>query len=184
MKLYKYNREKAFYYANKWALKRNPLFADFTEMGGDCTNFVSQCLFAGTCAMNFTKNTGWYYKSLDNRTAAWSGVSFLYEFLLTNQGKGPFGIESEISKLEVGDVIFMGYKEQASFLHSVVVTGNSLYGIVVCTHTEDYYNRPLITYDFDLIKGVHINGYRADEEKCDCFLQLFNGTSIKCKNVE
>ena len=39
-----YNRARAVEYAQRWALSRNPLFYDFTGGGGNCTNFVSQCL--------------------------------------------------------------------------------------------------------------------------------------------
>ena len=49
-----YNRERAVEYAKRWALDRNPLFVDFTEIGGNCTNFVSQAVLAGSCTMNYT----------------------------------------------------------------------------------------------------------------------------------
>ena len=41
-----YDRARAVEYARRWALARNPLFLDFTGLGGNCTNFVSQCIFA------------------------------------------------------------------------------------------------------------------------------------------
>ena len=44
-----YQRERAVEYARRWALDRNPLFADFSGIGGNCTNFVSQCVLAGSC---------------------------------------------------------------------------------------------------------------------------------------
>ena len=42
-----YDRRAAVEYAHKWAFGRNPEFYDFSEIGGDCTNFASQCLYAG-----------------------------------------------------------------------------------------------------------------------------------------
>ena len=56
-----YDRDAAVAYARRWALSRNPLYYDFEDIGGDCTNFASQCLFAGAGVMNFTPVTGWYY---------------------------------------------------------------------------------------------------------------------------
>lgn len=44
----RYNREKAVEYARRWAYDRNPQYYNFDPIGGDCTNFVSQCLFAGS----------------------------------------------------------------------------------------------------------------------------------------
>ena len=68
-----YDRSKAAAYAEKWAFSRNPRYISFDGMGGDCTSFVSQCLYAGTGVMNFTRDTGWYYNSASDRAAAWSG---------------------------------------------------------------------------------------------------------------
>lgn len=65
-----YNRNSAVEYARKWALGRNPKYANFDGMGGDCTNFASQCLYAGGCKMNNTPTFGWYYYSLNNRAPA------------------------------------------------------------------------------------------------------------------
>lgn len=46
-KICPYNRGKAVAYALEWAMSRNPAYLDFEELGGDCTNFASQCLLAG-----------------------------------------------------------------------------------------------------------------------------------------
>ena len=77
-----YNRLRAVQYAKRWALERNPLFIDFAGRGGDCTNFVSQCILAGCCTMNFTPDFGWYYIDSNDRAPAWSSVEFLYDFLM------------------------------------------------------------------------------------------------------
>ena len=42
-----YNPTKAIEYAKKWAYRRNPRYHDYSGEGGDCANFVSQCLIAG-----------------------------------------------------------------------------------------------------------------------------------------
>ena len=46
-----YDRASAINYAQKWALSRNPRYYNFDAVGGDCTSFVSQCLFAGSKKM-------------------------------------------------------------------------------------------------------------------------------------
>ena len=91
-----YDRERAVLYARRWARARNPLFYNFTGIGGDCTNFVSQSILAGSCVMNFTPDFGWYYVSSNDRAPAWTDVDFLFDFLINNKGNGPFG--REISK--------------------------------------------------------------------------------------
>jgi RHS repeat-associated protein len=52
----KYNPKKAIEYAQKWYDKHNPQYPDFDYKGGDCANFVSQCLHYG--GLNMSKN--WY----------------------------------------------------------------------------------------------------------------------------
>ena len=56
------------------------------RFGGDCTNFVSQCIYAGSNVMNYDKNNGWYYNNTNDRAPSWSGVEFLYNFLTKNKG--------------------------------------------------------------------------------------------------
>ena len=47
-----YDRKAAVLYAHAWAYGRNPAFYDYEQVGGDCTNFASQCIFAGCGIMN------------------------------------------------------------------------------------------------------------------------------------
>ena len=61
-----YNRANAVAYAKKWAYGRNPKYYDFSDLGGDCTNFASQCIYAGSGVMNYTPTYGWYYISVNN----------------------------------------------------------------------------------------------------------------------
>ena len=54
-----YDRQKAKEYAKKWAYSRNPKYYNFDNVGGDCTSFISQCIYAGSGIMNYTKDIGW-----------------------------------------------------------------------------------------------------------------------------
>ena len=55
-----YNCEKAVAYAEEWAFRRNPRYLSFDGIGGDCTSFISQCLYTGSGVMNYTPVMGWY----------------------------------------------------------------------------------------------------------------------------
>ena len=74
LRLVPYNRLAAVQYAHKWAYGRNPAFYDYEQIGGDCTNFASQCVYAGSGIMNFEKDFGWYYIDPNNKAPAWTGV--------------------------------------------------------------------------------------------------------------
>lgn len=158
-----YQREKAVAYAHYWAYRRNPEFLSFSQLGGDCTNFVSQCLFAGTGVMNYTPTFGWFYLSGNDRTASWTGVEYLYNFLLNNQGAGPYASEAGIESAQPGDVIQFG-DENGDFYHTVIVVDvpnpPTYAGIRVAAHSIDVDCRPVDTYDFAKIRLLHIEGAR------------------------
>jgi len=108
--------------------------------------------------MNYKKHIGWYYNSSSDRTASWSGVEFLYNFLIKNKEIGPRGINADISDLEIGDIIQLKILRER-FSHSLIILdkrGNSLQDIYIATHTEDAYYRKLSTYDFQDIRYIHI----------------------------
>lgn len=127
-RVYKYNREKAVAYAHKWAYGRNPTYYNFEELGGDCTNFASQVIYAGSGVMNFIPTYGWYYIDTNNRTPSWTGVNYLYSFLINNHGSGPFAEQVDIKDIQPGDVIQLSFVGNNFFNHSpvVVYTGSLL----------------------------------------------------------
>ncbi len=156
----KYDRNAVYEYAKKWAFGRNPRFYDFNDIGGDCTNFASQCIYAGAGVMNYTTTFGWYYISSNNRTPSWTGVQYLYNFLTGNDGVGPYAEEVPLEKLEVGVSVPLG-RATGDFYHSPVVVGVFGGRIFVAAHTYDAFNRPLDSYDFAISRGIHIKGVRS-----------------------
>ncbi|MGN0819085.1 MAG: amidase domain-containing protein [Christensenellaceae bacterium] len=159
MTIQEYNRQAVFEYARKWAYDRNPDYLDFENLGGDCTNFASQCIYAGSNVMNYTPQSGWYYNSSYDRTASWTGVEYLYNFLVSNNSYGPFAIETEISNLQIGDIVQLG-RETGDFYHSPVVVGFYRGQILVAAHSNDAFNEPLSYYSYERIRGLHILGVR------------------------
>ncbi len=175
--VYAYNRRHAVEYAKRWAFDRNPLFFDFSEIGGNCTNFVSQCILAGTCTMNFTPTFGWYYLSVEDRSPAWTGVEFLYNFLTTNDSDGPFGVNEDISELQIGDVIQLA-NESGDYYHTLLVSGFDGNEILVSAQTNDAVDRPLSEYIYANARGIHILGFRKKTVRCNCFDDLIEGISL------
>jgi len=161
-----YNRNAAIAYANRWALSRNPDFYDYSQIGGDCTSFVSQCVYAGSGVMNYTPDFGWYYINANDKSPSWTGVQFFYNFMTTNQGIGPFAEQRPLYALLPGDVIQLA-NESGSFYHSLFLLsvrrtprGRRYY---VASHSQDALNRNLSSYNFQNIRGIHILGVRTDD---------------------
>lgn len=159
MRRKEYDRAKAVAYAHQWAFGRNPRYYNFDKLGGDCTNFTSQALYAGSGIMNYTPTFGWYYNSLNDRAPAWTGVEFLYRFLVNNRGVGPVAVETDISQVQPGDIVQISFDGRA-FQHSpmIVAVGDppSTSNILVAAHTYDSDNRPLDTYEYVRLRFLHI----------------------------
>ncbi len=159
-----YDRDAAVTYAHTWAYRRNPLYYDFSSIGGDCTNFASQCLFAGAKVMNFTPLYGWYYRTVNDRTPSWTGVQFLYDFLTRNLGPGPFASEVSLRQLEPGDMVQLAFDREERYAHTPVVVrvdAPTLTGILVAAHSNDADFRPLSTYPIRRLRCLHIEGVRT-----------------------
>lgn len=154
-----YNRIAALAYALRWARYRNPRFYDFSDLGGDCTNFASQCLYAGTGVMNFSQINGWYYVNLNDRSPSWTGVQFLNDFLTTNTGPGPVAQLAELPEAETGDIIQLQNAEGVLY-HSLVVLGNRRNNILVAAHSGDSVLRPLSSYSYANAILLHVLGFR------------------------
>ena len=143
-----YNRENAVLYAQEWAYRRNPRYFDFSKLGGDCTNFASQCIYAGAQVMNYTPTFGWYYISVGDRAPAWTGVDELYRFLISNKGAGPQGEVVPLRNIMEGDIVQLRFGNGERFDHSPVVVdrGNGTPdSVLVAAHTNDSDCRQLST---------------------------------------
>lgn len=154
-----YNRDKAVEYARIWAFKRNPAYMDFEKLGGDCTNYASQCIYAGSGVMNPTPVYGWFYYNSSNRSPSWTGVQYLYNFLTGNKGLGPYASVVSASEIQPGDIVQLG-TASGYFYHSPVIVRVSDGDIYVGAHTYDAYDRPLASYDYDQARFLHIQGVR------------------------
>ena len=152
------NRAAAVAYARKWALGRNPEYYNFEEIGGDCTNFASQCIYAGARTMNFTPVYGWYYRSSYDRTPSWSGVKYLYDFLINNRDMGPYARIVPQELAEPGDIVQLG-TGNGIFYHSPVITAVTP-AILIAAHTYDALDRPLSDYAYEIARYIHIEGVR------------------------
>ena len=174
-----YEREKAVAYARRYAFSQNPVFGNFVDIGGNCTNFVSQCVYAGSCQMNYTNTFGWYYISLEQRAPAWTGVDYFYNFMTENQGVGPFGKETVADECELGDVVQLGNSEDG-FYHSLIIVGfDENDDILIAAQTNDALDRPLSSYTYEFARFIKILGVRLEiPSSQDCFESVYNGIAI------
>lgn len=136
-----YDRAKARRYAEKWWNGANP---DYEHFEVDCTNFVSQCLFAGGAPMNYTgkRESGWWYQGLKGGRELWSYSWAVAHSLQAQLASGKGGLRAEQTdspgKLAVGDVICYDWDGDGRYQHNAIVTGFDAAGLpLVNAHTTD-----------------------------------------------
>lgn len=163
----KYNRVKAAEYADKYCgipwgsknnLKYNKKYKNYTGIGGDCTNYISQCL--GDIEGGGLKHDGgWYsvYKKYDGAesSATWVNADAFRNYLLYS-GKGTLIKKGEfknlivpsdnspngaIGKLQLGDVV--SYAKGSDIDHNAIVTAFDSHGYpLINSHTVERYHVP------------------------------------------
>ncbi|ATW24090.1 amidase domain-containing protein [Candidatus Formimonas warabiya] len=141
----KYDRAAAVRYAQKWWNNYNPSFHSFSV---DCTNYVSQVLYAGGIPMTYTgkANTGWWYSGSgtpeDKWSYSWTVAHSLRWYLAS--GKGTLRAEPADSAqlLLPGDVICYDWDGDGVWQHNTVVVGLNGDGQpLVNAHTNNSQNR-------------------------------------------
>lgn len=162
LQIISYDRKSAVRYAHKWAFGRNPMYYDYEALGGDCTNFASQCLYAGTGVMNYTPEFGWYYIDANRKSPSWTGVPYFYDFITRQEeNPGPFGTETTLDALEPGDFIQLRFQKEA-FGHTPIIVAMgeppTLENTLIAAHSYDADWRPVSTYFFQEIRFLHIEG--------------------------
>jgi len=121
-----YRRDLAAAYADRWWNEANPAYEKFEV---NCTNYVSQCLFAGHAPMNYTgrRDSGWWYKGRSGGRELWSYSWAVSHALQSYLAKGaPTGLRAvrveSPRDLALGDVIFYDWDGDGRFRHSTIVT--------------------------------------------------------------
>lgn len=148
-----YNRNAAYEYARKWWNKTNPKYLNFHGLGGDCTNFTSQCVHAGGITMDLEKPYIWKYFSSEHnstserigRSSSWTSVMEFRKYAQLNTfGKGLRAeIGHDLKVVERGDIV------QIEDEHSTLVVNNiykqdQLIDILISSHSDNRFNESLI----------------------------------------
>ncbi len=157
-----YQRQAAVDYAHRWAFARNPAYLNFDPYGGDCTSFVSQCVYAGSGVMNNRTTFGWYYRTAADRTPSWTGVPYFFNFMTRKeQSPGPLAAVAAIGECLPGDCVQLSFDGER-FTHTAFIVSIShparLWTTLVTAHSDDADNRPLSTYPAQKLRFLHILG--------------------------
>lgn len=160
----RYHRRQAVAYANKYAgsawgagnrNEYNERYKDYTDEGGDCTNFASQVIGDPIEGGGLPMMQDWYFSPKSGGTISWIRTDSFKDFLLYG-GYGQLiasGYFDEVTKpipsfpkgaiqeLKPGDLI--GYEIEGDLDHFSIVVGTDDHGyLLVNSHTGDRYRMP------------------------------------------
>lgn len=159
-----YSRINAVEYANRYYSNYNPSYPDWTPYGGDCANFVSQCLYAGGKSMSGSPGSSsaqdwgnWFSYGSDlntsNVSSTWRGANAFKSYWQSNSvGYKKFDSFSP-------DAYNYGYKGDAISLlnhngvayHTMIVVGYYGIDLLCAQHTGDQNDRLLSTINSPFI---------------------------------
>ena len=135
--------------------------------------------------MNGTPTFGWYYRSVEDRAPAWTGVAFFWDymtavprFVAAGGDTGPFGTQvASAAEMMVGDVVQLA-NEQGEFYHTLLVSGKREGELLLAAHSIDAFDRPLSDYNYATARYLHILGVRVRVNLPDCYPLLLAGEEL------
>jgi hypothetical protein len=121
----RYDRSKVVQYAETWWNSVNPKYLEFKV---DCTNFASQCLYAGGAPMDYTgkRASGWWYAGKKGGQELWSFswaiADSLNNYVMTSR-RGLHGTRvGSPQELQPGDMICYDWDGDGRYQHNTIVT--------------------------------------------------------------
>ncbi len=172
-----YDRDSAVSYAMKWvgkteAIRNSDEWTTYDYYGGNCNNFVSQCIYAGGIPMDTSGDYIWKWygdtpdstNAKEGRSPSWTGVGRFYDYCQNNEG---YGMSADVGKNlysgNKGDVIIMGSGEGWS--HVVLITNviedeqGNMVDYLINSNTSDRINYPLSAYGHIKLELIRIHGW-------------------------
>ena len=130
-----YDVNSVISYADKYWSNYNPNYSNYNSIGGDCANFVSQCLVAGGMQMT----DGWYWYSYDNRSPSWAFCPSMYNYF-KNAGYKIIENPSDSQVIEGNPVLYYNSSEDR-WSHAAICTGHDSSGnALVSAHNNNRHN--------------------------------------------
>lgn len=179
---HKYNSQAAIKYAMTWVdpvevIRNENNFGVYDTYGGNCNNYISQCLYAGGIPMDYEGDINtqwkWYGESVnldetdEGRSPAWAGVAEFYTYASENTGYGMDAIvDDNVYSGSVGDILQYGHNDE--WLHSVIITevvkdkNANVLDYLINSNTTDRTNYPASAYGYSDLRLIKIVGWNEN----------------------
>ena len=174
----KYDREAAVAYSYTWTDKESVVrntdkYSDYSGFGGNCQNFVSQCLHESGIPMDWTGtyDNQWkwfddelnYQETASGRVPAWSDTYQFYNYCRSNTDVLVAETDANLYTGEPGDII--QYSVKGYTYHSVIIvdvikdTKGNVIDYLVNSNTSDKVNFPMSAYGYSDMRMIKVIGY-------------------------
>lgn len=142
---YNYNVANAIAYADKYCINYNSSYNSYKGRGGDCANFVSQCLFAG----GFPQDSTWYKHSV-----AWINVM---KQIAHFKQYGSF-MNANNGNLLAGNPIYFDWNGDSTYDHATICVGRNNSGTAILdSHTKDLYHAAWNNWSFSKAATIQLH---------------------------
>ena len=160
-----YNRSKAASYARTYAMSYNPNYPNYgyPNGNGDCTNFVSQCVYDGGMPMKVGSTDAYWYYNSSGRSPSWAGADYFMRHWTKVRSSSYYGRAYEVriytkdyimnnkatfgSFLSIGDIVQVLNETDSKASHSIIVsekTNNTT--INYCAHSNNALNQNIFNF--------------------------------------
>ncbi|MCM3007042.1 amidase domain-containing protein [Priestia koreensis] len=116
---FNYDRRAAVQYAERYWNSHNPSYTNFDV---NCTNYVSQCLRAGTAPMRGypNKGQGWWMQT-KNWSYSWTVANSFYWYLNSSKTGLTATKKTGAKDLMIGDIICYDFQGDGRWDHSTII---------------------------------------------------------------
>lgn len=150
-----YNGAASAAYADMYWQSYNTLYPSFANSGGDCTNFVSQALFAGGIAMRpsptYSGTAAWYMLKSKHRWSysptwinAQDNAAFLEQLPSVTVVASVYGVAPGVQVADnasQGDIVLYDFNDDGVFDHEAIIVASDGAGWdLVDAHTNNRYH--------------------------------------------
>ena len=165
-----FDRNAAVAYADLYYHSRNKDWYNFSDEGGNCQNYASQCLLAGGMEMDYKGEWQWkcYVEDPDwepeineedeqsGRSRSWVHVTSFYDYAKENEGNGlACDCNVNIYYAQPGDIILVG---NGGLSHTVIVSKVVDGHVLVNSNSIDMKDFPVEAYTYTNITLIKILG--------------------------
>ncbi|WP_419749288.1 amidase domain-containing protein [Terrisporobacter petrolearius] len=149
-----YSPQKAVKYAHKWANSYNTKY--YMKYGADCTNFVSQCLYAGGMKENKLNSlplmayptTKHWYCVRPSVSSSWIRVTDFYSYWSKRSTVRNFEGDTTVSKYgKLGDVVQIRNAKTYTRWHSMIITKKVKGKVYLSGHSRPRYDYAISEID-------------------------------------